>query len=144
MAKHRKDGVEWWCLPGGGQEPNESLRQGVLRELKEECNVDGRIVRQTSDWSYAPGEHTTSYLVEIGNQEPLLGFDPEFSREQQFLADVKWMRLAEIPERDRVFLWAAGLLGSGDFMAEIEQWGDSTSYLGEEHSDKENKTRGEI
>ena len=33
------------------------------------------------------------------------------------------MRLAEISERDRAFLWAAGLLGTGAFFEEVRAWG---------------------
>lgn len=44
---------------------------------------------------------------------------------------MKWLRLAEIAERDRVFLWATGLLGVGDFFAEVKQWGAQYSYPGD-------------
>ena len=132
MVKHRQHGEEWWCLPGGGQEPGETPLQGALRELSEECNVSGTVVRQTSHVSNAPGDETFSFLVDIGDQFPSLGYDPELSEVEKVLVDVKWMSLAEIPERDRVFLWAAGLLGAGDFLSEIERWGDRTSYPGKE------------
>lgn len=40
------------------------------------------------------------------------------------------MRLAEISERDRAFLWAAGLLGTGAFFEEVRAWGGDPSYPG--------------
>jgi 8-oxo-dGTP pyrophosphatase MutT (NUDIX family) len=132
MGKHRHEGTEWWCLPGGGQEAGETPQEGALRELSEECNVDGVLVRQTSHVSYGPGNEAYSFLVDIGDQHPVLGHDPEVAEGKQALAlvDVQWLRLSEIPERDRAFLWAAGLLGVGDFLAEVERWGDDVSFPG--------------
>lgn len=132
MVKHRQNGVEWWCLPGGGQEPGETPEQGALRELKEECNVNGTTIRQTSVVSYAPGDEAYSFLVDIADQTPTLGCDPDVATGREVLADVQWLRLSEVPERDRTFLWAAGLLGAGNFLSEVEKWGNRTSYPGEE------------
>jgi 8-oxo-dGTP pyrophosphatase MutT (NUDIX family) len=136
MVKHRHGGQVWWCLPGGAQEPGETPEQGALRELREECSVSGAVVRQTSYVQYAPDDETYTFLVDIGSQEPSLGNDPDVAAGREVLADVRWLRLSEIPERDRVFLWAAGLLGAGEFLAEIERWGDDTSYPGQSPSNE--------
>lgn len=38
---HRfKDGKEYWVFPGGGIEDNESWDEAVIREVKEETNLD--------------------------------------------------------------------------------------------------------
>ena len=134
MVQHCVDGVQWWCFPGGAQESGETPAQGALRELREECNVDGVIVRQTSLLSHGPDDEAISFLVDIGEQRPSLGCDPEVAagKQELVLVDVQWLRLRDIPERDRAFLWAAGLLGTGDFLLEIEGWGDDTSYPGSE------------
>ena len=128
MVKHCQHGEEWWCLPGGGQEPGETPERGALRELREECNVKGTIIRQTSHVCYGPDDETYSFLVDIADQVPSLGHDPDMPPGREVLTEVRWMRLCEIPERDRAFLWAAGLLGTGDFWSEVEQWGNDTSY----------------
>ena len=51
-----------------------------MRELQEECNVAGKIVVKTSEIYEQTHEgmncHVT-YLVDIGEQNPTLGFDPE-------------------------------------------------------------------
>jgi 8-oxo-dGTP diphosphatase len=128
--------------PGGRQNADESPQQGALRELREECNITGIIVRQTSHVCHAPDDETYSFLVDIGVQTPALGHDPELSKGLSILADVKWMSLAEIPERDRVFLWEAGLRGVGDFLTEIERWGDETSYPGKENPNNPDADEG--
>ena len=133
MARHRVNGKEWWCLPGGGLEGDETPEKGALRELREECNVDGVIVRKTSQVSYAdPNWETYTFLVDIGDQTPSLGCDPEVAEGTQPLAliDIRWLRLSEIPERDRVYLWASGLLSTGEFQTEVDRWGDEISYPG--------------
>ena len=39
------NGKEFFSIPGGGIEEGETPEQTVLRELKEECGLDGTIVK---------------------------------------------------------------------------------------------------
>lgn len=130
MVKHRQGEQEWWCLPGGAVEPGEVPVIAALRELEEECCVVGKAVRQMSHLCYAPGDETYTFLVDVGEQEPALGYDPDVPEGSEVLADVRWLSLDEIPERDRAFLWAAGLLGVGEFFARVEAWGNEISVPG--------------
>lgn len=106
----------------------ESPENAVLRELWEECLVKGRIIRRTSHIVYGPDDVSISYLVDIGYQEPSLGVDPDKANQKPVLADVKWLKLPQIPERDRAYLWAAGLLAVGGFLNEVQNWGNNLSY----------------
>jgi 8-oxo-dGTP diphosphatase len=132
MTKHRYDGREWWCLPGGGIDKNETPETAAIRELKEECNVNGKITRMISYNNYSDENRDYTFLIDIDEQEPQIGFDPELVDSKQIIADMKWLSLKEIPERDRCFLWASGLIGVSNMVNEIEKWGDRISYPGEE------------
>lgn len=129
MAKHREGDQQYWCLPGGALETDESPEEGAVRELREEAGVDGRIVRLVGQAPDDRGEvDTCTYWVEIGDQEPVLGHDPEVDPDCPILIGVEWLALREIPERDRVFLWRAGLLRVPGFLDEVASWGDAISY----------------
>lgn len=128
MVRHRQGSKEWWCLPGGAILEGESPADAAVRELEEECRVRGQVIRETSVVTYGPNDGHYTYLVDIGDQEPALGHDPEYDSDGQILVDVRWMRLDQLSERDRAFLWAAGLLSVPPFGEMVLGWGDAVSY----------------
>jgi len=128
MVKHCEGNQEYWCLPGGSIENGELPSEAALRELQEECNVIGKIVRKTGAVNYSLSDRHYTFLIDIDNQNPYIGCDPELQRDNQILQEVKWMSLNELTECDRVYLWAAGLLGVPGFLEEVKSWKDAISY----------------
>ena len=122
MVKHHQNGEEWWCLPGGGIESGEKPDAAALRELKEECLVDGHLLRLTSTVAYSADDYHYTYLVEIGDQAPRLGDDPDKKEGGRILVDFGWRSLGDLSEADRCYLWTAGLLTIDSFAAEMLSW----------------------
>ena len=126
-AIHELQGYEFWHLPGGAVEEGETPEDAAIRELKEECMVNGTVIREINTHRGATAqEDCHTFLVDIGEDEPRLGYDPEY--ETPLLIGVKWLMLSEVSERDRAFLWAAGLLGIDEFASELLSWSDDISY----------------
>jgi ADP-ribose pyrophosphatase YjhB (NUDIX family) len=47
LVKHRKNGKEYWLLPGGGLENNETIENCAVREIREETGLNislGKLV----------------------------------------------------------------------------------------------------
>lgn len=111
MVKHRLFGREFYCLPGGGVEGNETYEQAALRELQEESLVKGSIVRKLSIQFKPDGKgEVHTFLVKLLEGEvPGVGKDPEFSEDEQSIIGVEWLEFDEIGEADKAYLWASGL-----------------------------------
>lgn len=43
------EGRTFYSVPGGGIETNETPEQAAIRELKEECGLDGTIIRKVAE-----------------------------------------------------------------------------------------------
>ena len=102
-------------------------KRSFTQTAEEECNVTGKVIRMVSQNDYSVVDKDYTFHIDIGESEPSIGFDPECEN-AQYIIDLKWLTLREIPERDQCFLWAAGLVGISTMYEEIIQWGDEISY----------------
>ena len=119
----------FYSIPGGGIEDGETPEQAAIRELKEECSLDGTIVRKLTElYNNDRTEHVFEVKVP-DDQEPITGYDPEEAEnEDPPLKEVLWLALDEISEKDRAFLWGYGLIHIEGFYDEVISWGDKISY----------------
>ena len=119
----------FYSIPGGGIEDGETPEQAAIRELKEECGLDGTIVRKLTELY---NNNRTEHVFEVkvpDDQEPITGYDPEEAEnEDPPLKEVLWLALDEISEKDRAFLWGYGLIQIEGFYDEVISWGDTISY----------------
>jgi len=125
-VKHREHGIEYFCLPGGGVEEGETPETAAARELKEECLVRAADLKLISRVSH-DNHIIYTYFAEINSQEPSLGVDPEVIG-TPILVGVEWRTLDSLCERDRAYMWSAGLFYYDVFSKELESWGDDISY----------------
>jgi predicted acetyltransferase/ADP-ribose pyrophosphatase YjhB (NUDIX family) len=72
VIKRRLDGCEYAVLPGGGIEPGESAAEAAVRELAEECSLEGTVVRHLFDGDHG-GRSASYFLVDVPEGEPVLG-----------------------------------------------------------------------
>lgn len=135
LVEHVLRGRDFYNLPGGGIEDGETPEEAALRELEEETRVKGKILRPLAV-EYKPDLESRifTFLVEIPEDAvPARGIDPELPAEEQSIIGVKWLELHEIAERDRAYLFGAGLMRIPEFHDIVLQWGDDViSYPGED------------
>lgn len=126
LVEHIMKGRDFFNLPGGGIEEGEKPEEAALRELKEETNVTGKILRPlTIEYKPDLESRIFTFLVEIPEDAVASkGIDPELSEEEQSIVGVAWLGLDEIPERDRAYLFGAGMIRIPEFHDEVLNWPD--------------------
>lgn len=93
-------GFEWWTLPGGGMEPEESVIDTIVREVEEECNLQCRplqLIYMSEYVDYVMDTHHLGmfFLTTTDNIKELkVGFDPEV--EIQYIKECRFISENEL------------------------------------------------
>lgn len=94
LARHERDDETYWVLPGGGVDFGESIGDALIRELKEEADLDIRLghLIMVND-SVPPDKHrhiiNLYFTAEIVGGKLKLGKDPR-------LAEMKFVPIAQL------------------------------------------------
>ncbi len=101
MVRHVHDGRDYWTLPGGGVQPDETPEQAAEREVLEETGVKVATERYLFTASSKSGRNSTICFLmsEPESTKVQMGSDPEESHlqpEDRMLQDVQWHPLSSV------------------------------------------------
>lgn len=112
MIHRYSEGQEFYVLPGGSKEDNESIEEATLRELKEETNLEGKIVKEVLDYTDEVSRNRI-FLLEVNDGELKINESaPEANRQnKQNKYSPEWVPVNKIlfltiwPLKTREFLF---------------------------------------
>ena len=90
---------EYYVIPGGGLEDGETLEENVIRELKEEFNVDIEIVKFLSTEEY-DDTIANYFLCKIVNGTPKLGGEELDRMTPENYYEIRYIDLNDIDNYD--------------------------------------------
>lgn len=106
IERHRA-GLDYFVFPGGGVDQGETPEQAAVREAKEELGVEVRIKQKVAVIHFELSTQVY-YLVErvggefgSGTGEEFTDSDPDDPEEGIYIP--VWMRIEELPHREKVF-----------------------------------------
>lgn len=99
--KIKKDGSvkEYYVISGGGLEENETLEENVIRELKEEFNIDIAIVKFLGTEEY-DDTIANYFLCKIVNGTPKLGGEELERMTKENYYEIRYIDLKNIDSYD--------------------------------------------
>lgn len=98
LLMHRlRDGEEYYVLPGGGVEGEETTEAAAIREAKEETNLDIKLGRKILD-SQSSSERNIVFLVDSFSGTPkLTASSPEAKRQNQSNQyQLEWVNITDL------------------------------------------------
>jgi 8-oxo-dGTP diphosphatase len=91
LLAHRNE-IDWWNLIGGGLEYDETLEQGLVREVAEEVGATIEILRLVGVYSKPrKREIVLTFLCQLAQGSP----EPTTSEE---VTEARWFTPADLPE----------------------------------------------
>jgi len=97
-------GRDYWVVPGGGRLVGESEDACVVREMKEETNLDVQVERLLLDESTPTGrvyQRYKTYLCTAPGGEATPGYEPEPEAAQSYgIVEVGWFDLRDAASWD--------------------------------------------
>jgi 8-oxo-dGTP diphosphatase len=97
--QHHQTGRTYWVLPGGGMEAGETEEQCVVREIREETNLNVEVQRLILVEPGPPDglyQWRKTYLCKVINGTPEPGYEPEEEAAAVYsITDVHWFDLRD-------------------------------------------------
>ncbi len=88
----RKDYQEYYTFPGSGLEENETLEQGVIREIKEEFGIDVEVVKKLYEMNSEKfNQKEYFFLCKYVGGEFGTGDGPEYNNDPKYIDSGKFI-----------------------------------------------------
>ncbi|BDD03393.1 NUDIX hydrolase [Aureibacter tunicatorum] len=107
MIKHENIGKKnfFWSPPGGEVQFGETLERSIIREFKEETNLDIKVgkficLHEFIDSPLHSLEAFFEVFVTDNSSDMNLGIDPELGKDEQMMSDIRFMPFDEIKKMD--------------------------------------------
>lgn len=101
----RKDFREYYTFPGGGLEENETLEEGVKREIKEEFGINVKVIKKLYEmYSEKFNQREYFFLCEYESGVFGTGNGPEFSRKPEYKESRRIFTRNNKKRRNRKFI----------------------------------------
>jgi 8-oxo-dGTP diphosphatase len=92
LVNHRKHGRSYWVLPGGHVRFGETIEQALIREMKEECDLDVTVGALVIVHDYIDADHHV-----VNNAFRLRAASTDFHvRPEGSLTGARWVPLDEL------------------------------------------------
>ncbi|MGD8813612.1 MAG: NUDIX hydrolase [Anaerolineales bacterium] len=101
LIRHRQHatGIEYWVIPGGGLDPPETEQNCVIREMKEETNLDvviERLLFDEPEHPDSPYAWRKTYLCRPVSGVATPGHEPEPEAAAAYsISEVRWFDLRD-------------------------------------------------
>lgn len=103
LLVHRfKNGSEYWVLPGGGVEDDESIEEGLRREVKEETGLDLLKFEFLGESELGEQSHFF-YRCELSEGIPQMGGPEKEISNDQNVYILEWVPIKEMLSLENLF-----------------------------------------
>jgi ADP-ribose pyrophosphatase YjhB (NUDIX family) len=106
LIKHREHstGCDYWVIPGGGLDGNETETECIVREAREETNLDVEVERLLLDEPERPDgpyQWRKTFLCRPVGGQASPGIEPEVEAAEQYaITEVHWFDLRDTRDWD--------------------------------------------
>ena len=89
-----------WSIPGGMVELGETLSEAAHREVREECNIDIKLIKQFEPYEFIEKDANTTVKYHYVIHDFLAKYiDGDLSASSD-ISDARWYRVSEIRDMD--------------------------------------------